>query len=352
MSPRRSRQENALSDTGAMLAEMTERVLSRTCDDAMMRAARGGAWPEQAWDAAVEQGLPLALVAGEQGFDVPIGEGLALIGLLGRYALPLPLAETMIGNALLARVGLAVAEGVVALVPEGAGVALRQDGVGWHATGEADRIAWGRDAAALVIEDGGNIALVTAGFQAIEQGSNMAGMPRDRIAVDGSATVAPLAGASVLDAGALVRALAMAGALQTLVELSVAHVTERVQFGRALSAFQAVQHSLARLASEAAAAAAVADLAAEAFATESPHFGIAVAAARARISDAAGVAIGIAHQLHGAIGFTEEHRLHWFTTALWSWRDEFGSAAWWTRRLGREALRHPQQAYWPFVTSV
>lgn len=352
MSPHRSRQENALSDTGAMLAEMTERLLSRTCDDAMMRAARGGAWPQQAWDAAVEQGLPLALVAGEQGFDVPIGEGLALIGLLGRYALPLPLAETMIGNALLARAGLAVAEGVVALVPEGAGVALRQDGAGWHATGEADRIAWGRDAAALVIEDGGNIALVTAGFQAIEQGSNMAGMPRDRIAVDGSATVAPLAGASVLDAGALLRALAMAGALQTLVELSVTHVTERVQFGRALSAFQAVQHSLARLASEAAAAAAAADLAAEAFAAESPHFDVAVAAARARISDAAGVAIGIAHQLHGAIGFTEEHRLHWFTTALWSWRDEFGSVAWWTRRLGRAALSHPQQAYWPFVTSV
>src|SRR3569623_3836543 len=128
MSPRRSRQEIALSDTGDKLAEMTERLLSRTCDDAMMRAARGGAWPERAWHAAVEQGLPLALVAGEQGFDVPIGEGLALIGLLGRHAVPLPLAETMIGNALLARAGLAVAEGVVVLVPEGAGVALRQDG--------------------------------------------------------------------------------------------------------------------------------------------------------------------------------------------------------------------------------
>lgn len=339
-----------MSDTSALLAEMTARLLARICDDATMRAARGGIWQQAAWDAAVEQGLPLALVEGEQGFGVPLEEGLALIGLFGRHALPLPLAETMIGNALLARAGLPVAEGVVALVPDG--IALRQDGAGWRATGAADCIAWGRDATTLVIEDGGRIALVTSGFHVAAQGDNMAGMPRDRIAVDAGADVATSTGISLLEAGALVRALTMAGALQTLVVLTVAHVTERVQFGRALSGFQAVQHSLARLASEAAAASAAADLAADAFVAASPQFGIAIAAARARISDAAGITIGIAHQLHGAIGFTEEHRLHWFTTALWSWRDEFGSAAWWTRRLGRAALAQSSQAYWPFVTAV
>lgn len=344
--------ENRLSDTGAMLAETTARLLSRIADDATIRAARVGTWPQEAWDAAVEQGLPLALVEGEQGFGVPLDEGLALIGLFGRHALPLPLAETMIGNAVLARAGLPVAEGVLALVPQGAGIALRQDGAGWHATGTADRIAWGRDAVALVIEDEGRIALVTSGFQVVERGENVAGMPRDRIAIDAPAHTASPIGASLLEAGALVRALAMAGALQTLVELTVVHVTERVQFGRALSGFQAVQHSLARLACEAAAASAAADLAADAFANASPQFDIAIAAARARISDAAGIAIGIAHQLHGAIGFTEEHRLHWFTTALWSWRDEFGSAAWWTRRLGAAALGQSKQAYWPFITAV
>jgi len=344
--------ENGLSDTGTMLAEMTARLLARIADDATTRAARAGAWPQEAWNAAVEQGLPLALVEGEQGFGLPLDDGLALIGLFGRHALPLPLAETMIGNALLARAGLPVAESVLALVPQGAGISLRQHGADWHATGTADRIAWGRDATALVIEEEGRIALVTSGFAVVERGENMAGMPRDRMVVDARAHAAAASGASLLEAGALVRTLAMAGALQTLVELTVAHVTERVQFGRALSAFQAVQHSLARLASEAAAASAAADLAADAFANASPQLDVAIAAGRARISDAAGIAIGIAHQLHGAIGFTEEHRLHWFTTALWSWRDEFGSAAWWTRRLGREVLRHPQQAYWPFVTSV
>ncbi|MDG2533857.1 acyl-CoA dehydrogenase family protein [Sphingomonas sp. HITSZ_GF] len=335
-----------MSDTGDLLMDMTARLLGERFDDAAMRAARAGAWPQPAWDAVTEQGLPLALVEGEQGFGVPLAEGLSLVGLIGRHAAPLPLAETMIGNALLARAGLPVGRGVLALVPEGVTLASGR------ATGEAERIAWARNADALLIEDGGQIALVTDGFRIVAEGSNLAHMPRDRIAVDAPAQVAPLPGIGLREAGALVRALAMAGALQTLTGLTITHVTERVQFGRALSAFQAVQHSLARLASEAAAAAAAADLAADSFADNSPYAGIAIAAARTRISEAAGTAIGIAHQLHGAIGFTEEHRLHWFTTALWAWRDEFGSASWWTRRLGQAALTHSKAAYWPFITSV
>ncbi|MDO9490464.1 MAG: acyl-CoA dehydrogenase family protein [Sphingomonadaceae bacterium] len=331
---------------------MTDRLLADQLDDVAMRSARSGGWLDGPWQAAVEQGLPLALVEGEQGYGIPLSEGLGLIRLFGERAIPLPLAETMIANALLARAGLPVVNAVVALVPEGAAIALRETPDGWHAAGEAERVAWGRNADALLIESGGQIALMTAGFTLIEEGSNLAEMPRDRIAVDGMVRVAALDGISLLEAGALARALAMAGALDTLVSLTLGHVAERVQFGRPLSNFQAVQHALARLASEAAAASAAADLAADAFAAASPQTGIAVAAARARIGEAAGTAVGIAHQLHGAIGFTQEHRLHWFTTALWSWRDEFGSAAWWTRRLGAAVLGGSKAGYWPMVTSV
>jgi hypothetical protein len=348
----RAEMENGLSDTGALLAEMTGRLLAEQVGDGVMRAARAGVWPQAAWEAAREQGLPLALVQGAEGFGIPLAEGLALIGLLGRHAVPLPLAETMIANALLAQAGLPLAEGPVALVPGGAGISLRQEDGAWHAAGEADRIAWGRDAHALLVEDGGMLALMTSGFETLEQGCNLANLPRDRMRAAGPVRAAPLPSISLLEAGGLIRALAMAGALETLVELTVAHVSERVQFGRALAGFQAVQHALARLAGEAAGASAAAHLAADSFANASPQSTVAIAAARARIADAATVAIGIAHQLHGAIGFTEEHRLHWFTTSLWSWRDEFGSAAWWTRRLGGLALDHSKQAYWPFVVSI
>jgi acyl-CoA dehydrogenase len=58
------------------------------------------------------------------------------------------------------------------------------------------------------------------------------------------------------------------------------------------------------------------------------------------------------HQVHGAIGFTQEHVLHYFTRRLWSWRDEFGSEAWWNRRLGTIACSQGADAFWPAVTRL
>jgi acyl-CoA dehydrogenase len=344
--------EATLSETGALLAEMTERLLSEHVDDATIRAARVGNWPAGAWQALVEQGLPLALVENDQGFGIPLSEGLALIRLLGRRATPLPIAETMAANMLLARAGLSVSQGVVALVPDSTEIKVERVGGAWHVQGVVDRIAWGRNADALLIASRGSIALATSGFRLIEQGQNVAAMPRDRIEIDAVLEFAELPGPSLLEAAALVRSLAMAGALEAVLSLTLSHITQRVQFGQILSTFQVVQHSLARLGSEVCAASVAADLAADAFAVGGPHTEAAVAAARSRISDATATVTSIAHQMHGAMGFTAEHRLHWFTTALWSWRDEFGTASWWTRRLGETALVNSKQGYWPFITSV
>jgi acyl-CoA dehydrogenase len=76
-------------------------------------------------------------------------------------------------------------------------------------------------------------------------------------------------------------------------------------------------------------------------------------AAKAQASDSAGTVAAIAHQLHGAIGTTEEHRLRLTTTRLWSWRDEDGTAAECFAELGRAALgaaRQQQGALWPWLT--
>ena len=64
----------------------------------------------------------------------------------------------------------------------------------------------------------------------------------------------------------------------------------------------------------------------------------AVLAAKAQASHCAGIVAAIAHQLHGAIGTTEEHRLRLTTTRLWSWRDEDGPEAECFAELGAAAL--------------
>jgi acyl-CoA dehydrogenase len=68
------------------------------------------------------------------------------------------------------------------------------------------------------------------------------------------------------------------------------------------------------------------------------------------VGEAATRGSAIAHQVHGAIGFTHEHMLHFATRRLWTWREEFGADAWWAERLGRAAVSSRSEAFWPAMT--
>ena len=70
-----------------------------------------------------------------------------------------------------------------------------------------------------------------------------------------------------------------------------------------------------------------------------------------RGGEAAGTGAAIAHQVHGAMGFTYEHSLHHATRRLWSWREEFGNEAVWAARLGRMVAERGADGLWPFITA-
>ena len=149
--------------------------------------------------------------------------------------------------------------------------------------------------------------------------------------------------------GALARAAQMAGALESLLAQSVRYATERKQFGRPIGAFQAIQHQLAILAGHTAAAGMAAANACRAAERGDPTFE--VAAAKVRVGEAAGVACSIAHQTHGAIGFTYEHSLHFSTRRLWSWRAEFGAESVWAAELGRRVAARGADQLWADLTA-
>lgn len=320
------------SEIGTMLADTAERLFT-THAEAIEHALRGGTWPDAAWAAIEESGLPLALVPEEHGgFGLPPSEALALIRQIGRHALALPLAETIMANAALAAAGLPLAQGA-------AGLAERTDA----------RVPWGRFAQTLVVASDGGLQRHVA-VPVAAKSTNVAGHPRDQLSIPAGDNGATLK-TSLLELGALARALQMAGALERVLELTIEHVTSRVQFGRPLAKFQAIQQELAKLAGEVAAASAAADHAADAYAAGG-DLTFAVAVARTRIGEAASKATAIAHQLHGAIGFTREHALHRFTTALWAWRDEYGTQRHWTLALGKRALSAGRDGYWPMVVAA
>lgn len=151
---------------------------------------------------------------------------------------------------------------------------------------------------------------------------------------------------------ALARAMQMTGALETILSMTIAHVRDREQFGRPIAKFQAVQHSLSIMAGEVAAATAAADHAVGKQGDDDALATLAVGLARVRIGEACSKVAALAHQLHGAIGYTREHRLHVYTKAVWTWRDQFGTQAWWSKQVGRAVLDNGRDNFWSMVTAA
>jgi alkylation response protein AidB-like acyl-CoA dehydrogenase len=204
------------------------------------------------------------------------------------------------------------------------------------------------------------VALVATADCRIVAGRSVAGDPSDTVVFERvrPLRLAPASARFDRDAlmlmGSVVRAVETAGALEAILAMSVAYANERVAFERPIGKFQAVQQNLARLAGEVAAALAVSGSAADAMAQpDVPDEAVFLEAASANIrcAEAAQEGSAIAHQVFGAIGFTQEHVLHRFTLRMLGWRDDFGNESHWAAELGRRIAAHGADDFWPLVAS-
>lgn len=350
-----------MGETRELIREAAERLFEKQCSADAMRRADAGEFPQGLWRALTQAGYASALVpesAGGAGLEM--SDALSLLISAGRHALPAPLAETMLAGWLLSTAGIAVPEGPLTVAPvrQGDALAAKRDGAAWRIEGTATRIPWARQCGTIAVladSDGKSVvALVAASDCAIKDGHNVAGEPREDLVFSGTKALqfgaSPISPAALLALGAVMRSAQMAGALQSVLQTTVQYAQERVQFGRPIGRFQAVQQNLAIMAGQTAAATAAAEAGIEAAARDldSP----AVAAAKIRAGEAAGIGAAIAHQVHGAIGFTQEHRLHYSTRRLWSWRDEFGNEAYWARRLGGAIAAAGADRLWYGITAA
>ena len=340
-----------------IIVDTATRIFQDLCEPATINDAEKGVWPKTLWAALEQSGLPLAWVPDDLGgAGATMADGFAVLRVAGRFAAPVPLAETLMAGWLLARAGITVPNGPMTVAPvhTDGHIELREDG---RLAGRARRVPFARNAGhiAVLVHRGNDaaVALVAAAALAIRQSTSIAGDPSDDVSFDGAipAAVRPVALDQdlLVGFGAAVRLQQMAGALEKILEQSVQHALDRSQFGRPIAKFQVVQHNLATLAGEVAAASAAADAAAEA--CSGAEISLAeVAIAKVRGGEAAGTGAAIAHQVHGAMGFTYEHSLHHATRRLWTWREEFGNEAMWAQRLGRMVAAHGADQRWPFIT--
>ncbi|GAB99160.1 hypothetical protein GONAM_07_00810 [Gordonia namibiensis NBRC 108229] len=148
----------------------------------------------------------------------------------------------------------------------------------------------------------------------------------------------PFEAADVRLRGALAYSTALAAAARTVHDLTVQYASERIQFGRPLAKFQAIQQRLAVMAARTTMMETATRVAAEATSHDPGGARAAVAAAKVVTSAYADEVAAAGHQIHGAIGFTAEHRLGRSTTALWTWRDRHGTEAEWADVLAGRVL--------------
>lgn len=355
-----------------LLARTVDELLTDHCPPEVVAGAEGS-WAETLWTRLTEAGLTSVGVSEEAGGSGGSpADAATVVRVAAMHAAPVPLAEVLFPVAAVCAAAATTAPAGATSVAAGLRHHRRNGGV--RLEGTARRVPWARVADRVLVvasaaDPGGpDLAVwLDPGALVLVEGDNLAGEPRDDVTARGAqvprSEVAELApGTAELAAlhGALARSVQIAGALSGVLDLTVRYAGERVQFGRPIAAFQSVAHLLAELAgtvvaAEAAAHAAV--LAADRPGPGSEPVGdansrMAVACAKARAGTAAGFGARIAHQVHGAIGFTQEHRLHHLTRRLWSWREEYGSAEHWSAELGRSAIVAGADGLWPAVTRV
>jgi alkylation response protein AidB-like acyl-CoA dehydrogenase len=350
--------------TDSIVAETAARIFGDVCNPGSVNRAPDEGWKAPAWAALEEAGLPFAWVPESLGgAGAGLADGFAVLREAGRCAVALPVAETLLAGWLLAGAGVASPKGAMACGPvrEGDRVVLAKGGT---VSGRLRAISFASEAkhiALLVEREGGGeaVALVEAAAARMTDGTSIAGDALDTVELDRVRPVAVKDAPAGLDRealmlmGATVRSVQMAGALEAILDLAVGYANERVAFERPIAKFQAVQHILARLAGEVAAAMAAAGSAADAIATSGFDGGafLEAASAKIRVGEAAGEGAAIAHQVLGAIGFTKEHTLHRFTRRLWAWRDDFGNESLWAVKLGNLVAATGADGLWPMLAA-
>jgi acyl-CoA dehydrogenase len=296
------------------------------------------------WTKLAELGLA-RLTAAESGAGWI--EAAGLLRAAARHAAAVPVAENdVLAGWLIETAGLPDDPSIVrtAAIADASGTAAS---VPWAAA--VDRIA-----ILLPAADGWRIADVPREAANVTPGRDLAGRPTDAVRIDPSRVDSvAIATQSVREyrlRGALARAVQSSGAMDRVLAMSVQYATERVQFGRALARFQAIQNLIADIASETALANAAVDAAVvEMVARDGDldRLELAVAIARSVVGHAASVTVRNAHQVHGAIGTTLEHRLHELTKPVLAWRMEFGALREWDARL-TELIARSGSDLWSF----
>jgi alkylation response protein AidB-like acyl-CoA dehydrogenase len=306
-----------LPDDALALREGLREMLAGTCTPVTIRAAWDGDPCDELWKELGAFGILGLLVEEERG-----GLGLDELSFVaameeaGSAGVPGPLVETV------------AFAGHLPALDGSARLAVQQPG--------SSLVPYGRVAThVLRIEDG--LLMATPVLEAVESvdatravghltGSGL------QVAPDDGAVPVPTATATLGTAAFL------CGLARRQVDITVAYLKDRKQFGVAIGTFQGLKHPLASAVVDAEFAWPAVMRAAHSLATADPQAALHVSMAKAMASDAAYRLSRVCLQAHGAIGYTVEYDLHLFMKRTWALAKDWGTSDEHRARIAEEIL--------------
>lgn len=319
--------------TQDLLADSIERLLADCCAPSRIREIERGAPIDGLWSALHESGFMDAMAPeAKGGAGLDLHDVFSVVYSCGRHAVPAPMAQTLMVRTLLAHAGKSAPGGPITI----AAGTRRDDSK--HI--KCLRVPYGLVAEWTLVDDGESFLLlptepaqITSTGVHASQDADIAwtDIPKNAIRVDLQHDIRTL--------GACLYAAQLAGAMARALEITMRYANDRVQFGRPIGKFQAIQHQLSVMAEHTFAARMAAQMG---FASDTylPNADFA-AVAKARTSEAALAVASIGHAVHGAMGFTGEYDLQLYTRRLHEWRAAYGSESYWNERIGSALLAQP-----------
>lgn len=226
--------------------------------------------------------------------------------------------------------------------------------------GESLAVPWARYSGGRGLAVVAPLGIWSFTYEASEsrQTTNLAGEPVDWVSVKSTDRVANAiaAVASITYFSSLMSAQ-LAGLCSGISALVVEHAKQREQFGRPIYKFQAVSQAVARVAARSILCGAAVDtlrgMDHRASEQDEPSFEGAYFKGMSAFGQNAALASAAAaegHQVLGALGTTQEHSLHRYTTRVWAWRDVPFSADMAVKSLADLVSRTSEEALWRWLT--
>ncbi|AWK70902.1 acyl-CoA dehydrogenase [Rhodococcus oxybenzonivorans] len=292
----------ALDSSQQDFASSIDALLSKSDMPAVIRSwNRGDTEPgRKVWQRLAETGINGLLIGEEHdGLGADAVDLVVAVEQLGRHAVPGPVAET-----------IAVAPHLLAQAAPGRLSALAEGSLATVATPPHVPSAVDADTADLVLlVENSSLHLGDPGVvqDSVDQSRRL-------FPVTAGQRLGAVECAPAFDLGALATAAQLQGLGHTLLEMTTDYAKQRKQFGKVIGQFQAIKHHLAEVAVGLEMSRPLLHGAALSVRDGSPNAPRDVSAAKVACGDAAYRAARVALQVHGAIGYTQEHDLSlWLT---------------------------------------